>query len=65
MHKQHATRRMGNTQTKLAAKVPTKVFLLVEEHTQVPKKELDKILKHDLWWDAEKCLKYGLIDEII
>lgn len=38
---------------------------IYEEHTQVPKKELDKILKHDLWWDAEKCLKYGLIDEII
>tara|TARA_Y100001938_G_C7787429_1_gene280870 strand:- start:236 stop:559 length:324 start_codon:yes stop_codon:yes gene_type:complete len=38
---------------------------IYEEHTQVPKKELDKILKHDLWWDAEKCLKYGLIDEIL
>ena len=35
------------------------------EHTSVPKKELDKILKHDLWWDAETCLKYGLVDEII
>ena len=38
---------------------------IYEEHTQIPKKELDKILKHDLWWDADKCLKYGLIDEII
>ena len=26
---------------------------------------MDKILKHDLWWDAETCLKYGLVDEII
>jgi ATP-dependent protease ClpP protease subunit len=36
-----------------------------EKHTKIPKKELDKILKHDLWWDAETCLKYGLVDEII
>ena len=34
-------------------------------HANIPKKELDKILKHDLWWDAETCLKYGLVDEII
>ena len=32
------------------------------EHTKIPKRELTKILKHDLWWDANKCLKYGLID---
>ena len=38
---------------------------IYEEHTKVPKKEMDKILKHDLWWDAETCLKYGLVDEII
>jgi ATP-dependent Clp endopeptidase proteolytic subunit ClpP len=38
---------------------------IYEEHTTIPKKELSKILKHDLWWDAETCLKYGLIDEII
>jgi ATP-dependent Clp endopeptidase proteolytic subunit ClpP len=36
-----------------------------EEHTKIPKAQLSKILKHDLWWDADKCLKYGLVDEII
>jgi len=35
------------------------------EHTKIPKKELNKLLKHDLWWDADTCLKYGLVDEII
>ena len=35
------------------------------KHTNIPKRELDKILKHDLWLDAKTCLKYGLIDEII
>ena len=41
------------------------IISIYEEHTKIPKKELDKILKHDLWWDAETCLKYGLVDEII
>jgi len=26
---------------------------------------MDEILKHDIWWDAEQCLEYGLIDEIV
>ena len=35
------------------------------KHTKIPTKELSKMLKHDLWWDAKTCLKYGLVDEII
>ena len=35
------------------------------QHTKIPKKKLDQILKHDLWFDAEQCLEYGLVDEII
>lgn len=35
------------------------------EYTKVPKRELDKILKKDIWWDSVTCKKYGLIDEII
>jgi len=38
---------------------------IYEEHTKIPKNQLSKILKHDLWWDAKTCLKYGLVDEII
>ena len=36
-----------------------------KEYTKVPVKKLDEILKHDLLWDAKKCLDYGLVDEII
>ena len=36
-----------------------------KEHTKVPMKKLDEILKHDLLWDAKMCLKYGLVDEVI
>ena len=34
-------------------------------HTKIPQKELAKMLKHDLWWNAKTCLKYGLVDEIV
>ena len=34
-------------------------------YTEVPSEKLDEILKHDLWFDAETCLKYGMVDEII
>ena len=36
-----------------------------KKYTKVPMKELDGILKHDLLWDAQKCLDMGMIDQII
>ena len=42
-----------------------KIKDIYDQHTKIPKREMDKILKHDLWWEAEKCLQYGLVDEII
>tara|TARA_R110000824_G_scaffold205378_3_gene390260 strand:- start:6462 stop:7061 length:600 start_codon:yes stop_codon:yes gene_type:complete len=36
-----------------------------KEHTNVPMKDLNDILKRDLMWDAEQCLEYGLIDEVV
>jgi ATP-dependent Clp protease protease subunit len=36
-----------------------------KERTKIPAKQLDEILTHDMWWNAKKCLKYGLIDGII
>ena len=35
------------------------------DRTSIPKTELKKILKHDLWWNAEKCVKYTLADRIV
>jgi len=34
------------------------------EHTKIPSKTLKEMLKRDLWFDANTCLKYGLVDEI-
>jgi ATP-dependent protease ClpP protease subunit len=38
---------------------------LYKEYTKIPMKELDKILKRDIWFDANTCLKYGIVDAII
>ena len=35
------------------------------EHTSIPKKELTELLKHDLWLNSDKCLKYELAEEIM
>jgi ATP-dependent protease ClpP protease subunit len=37
---------------------------IYNEYTEVPSNKLDNILKKDLWWDAEKCLDYKLVDKI-
>ena len=41
------------------------IIKIYEEHTRIPRSELRDILKRDLWWDAQTCLDYGLVDEII
>jgi len=41
-----------------------KIKKIYIEHTKIPRKELNEILKHDLWLNSDKCLKYGLVDEI-
>jgi ATP-dependent protease ClpP protease subunit len=33
------------------------------DHSKLKKAELTKMLKHDRWWDYDKCLKCGLFDE--
>ena len=40
----------------------TNIYL---EETKINKTTLSELLKKDLWLDADTCLKYGLVDEII
>jgi len=35
------------------------------KNTKITHFDLDEILKHDIWFDANKCLELGLVDEII
>ena len=43
----------------------TTIKNVYKEYTKLPMKKLDEILKHDLMWDDQTCLEYGLIDEIV
>lgn len=36
-----------------------------KKYTKLQEQQLDELLKHDIWWSANKCLEYGLVDEII
>jgi ATP-dependent protease ClpP protease subunit len=42
-----------------------KVKTIYMTKTRLEYLQLEDILKHDLWLDADTCKKYGLIDEII
>ena len=41
-----------------------KIKNIYREHASIPKKQLNEILKHDLWWDSDVCINYNLIDEL-
>jgi len=38
---------------------------IYKQYTKVPMKNIDEILKHDLWFDSSKCLEFGLVDQIV
>jgi ATP-dependent protease ClpP protease subunit len=37
---------------------------IYKKYTKIPMKQLDELLKRDLWLDSSQCLEYGIIDEI-
>lgn len=37
---------------------------IYKKYSNIPEKELNEILKHDIFFDADKCLEYNLVDEI-
>lgn len=41
-----------------------KIKDIYKKHTRIADDDLDNILVHDLWWDSEKCLNTGLVDEV-
>lgn len=42
-----------------------RIKALYREKAHMSEDTLEDLLKHDLWLDAEKCLEYGLVDEIL
>lgn len=39
------------------------LYKLYREHTTMKEKTIKKVLKRDLWWDADTCIQNGLIDK--
>lgn len=46
-------------------KYTKKLINIYKDHTSLSEEELKPILKKDILWDSKKCLKNGLVDEII
>ena len=42
-----------------------KLISIYKKYTNIREEKLIKILKKDILWDSKKCLKYGLVDEIM
>tara|TARA_B110001469_G_C9585403_1_gene290388 strand:- start:439 stop:1029 length:591 start_codon:yes stop_codon:yes gene_type:complete len=42
-----------------------KKYMNQRTNSRLLKKEMDKILVHDIIWDADTCLKYGLVNKIL
>lgn len=38
---------------------------IYKEYTKIPIDKLEEILNHDIWFNAEECIEYSLVDEIL
>jgi len=41
-----------------------KIYSLYSKYTKISRKRLEKIMKRDIWWGADKAIKYGFVDAI-
>ena len=44
-------------------RIMTHLMKIYIDNTKISKKELEKILKKDIIWDLNECIKYGLVHE--
>jgi ATP-dependent protease ClpP protease subunit len=44
--------------------VMDKITKIYKKYSKLTPKKLEKLLKHDLWLNAKKSIKYGLVDEL-
>lgn len=45
-------------------KIMNKIYNLYLKYTNINMNSIKTSLKHDIWWDSDECLKYGIVDEI-
>jgi ATP-dependent protease ClpP protease subunit len=41
-----------------------KIKNIYSEYSSLTNKKLENLLNHDLWLNAKKCIRYGLVDEL-
>lgn len=42
-----------------------KIKQIYNKHSNINNQQIDDILKHDYWWNAQTCIQHGLVDQII
>jgi len=45
-------------------KIMEHIVRIYKEHTKIPPKALEKILKRDMIWNAAECVKHGVVDGV-
>jgi ATP-dependent protease ClpP protease subunit len=45
--------------------ITKKLKKIYRKHTKLTDRDLDNILLHDIYWGARKCVRLGLVDEIV
>lgn len=43
-------------------KLMTMIKNVYKEYTKIPMEKIEKVLKHNLWFSAEECKEFGLVD---
>ena len=43
----------------------SKIKKIYKSRTNLSNRQITEILKRDRWFDAEKCVEIGLVDEIV
>jgi ATP-dependent protease ClpP protease subunit len=46
-------------------KLMEQFYKFYKKHSKLKKKQIVKMLKRDLWFNSEECLKHGLVDKLI
>ena len=41
-----------------------KIYSLYSKYTKISRRRLERIMKRDIWWGADKAIKYGFVDAI-
>lgn len=61
----HGTHKRFQDEMQNQQELMSKLLTIYAEHSTMTRAEVEECLKHDLWFNADKCLSLGLIDEVL